>query len=83
MKSILLSTLALLFSMVSQAQEIASTSEHSTNRAFYTVATDTVKNKKGETLDEVVVKANQYKKCNSSTLRLKANGYSAECTSDK
>lgn len=62
MKSILLSTLALLFSMVSQAQEIASTSEHSTNRAFYTVATDTVKNKKGETLDEVVVKANQYKK---------------------
>ena len=48
MKSILFPTIALLFSISSQAQEIASTSGLSPNKAFYTVQKDTVKNKKGE-----------------------------------
>ncbi|MBE0393757.1 TonB-dependent siderophore receptor [Flavobacterium sp. PL002] len=68
MKSILFPTIALLFSISSQAQEIASTSGLSPNKAFYTVQKDTVKNKKGEALNEVVIKANQYKK-NVSVVR--------------
>lgn len=68
MKSILFPTIALLFSISSQAQEIASTSGLSPNKAFYTVQKDTVKNKKGEALNEVVIKANQYKK-NVSAVR--------------
>ncbi|WP_409417135.1 TonB-dependent siderophore receptor [Flavobacterium sp. PS2] len=59
MKHILLPTLGLLFGLTGFAQGRANTVE---NRDTATAITDTVKNKKGEILNEVVITANKQRK---------------------
>lgn len=62
MRSILISALTLLASMSGFAQETASTVENTNaNEVFYTDS-DTIKNKKGGTLKEIIVTQNQHKK---------------------
>ncbi|MFV5684522.1 TonB-dependent siderophore receptor [Flavobacterium sp. GB2R13] len=62
MKYILLPTLTLLFSLNSFAQEIASTTENTNTTEIFDTVSDTIKNKKGGILKEVIITQNQQKK---------------------
>lgn len=62
MKYILLPTLTLLFSMSSFAQETASATENTNTIEAFDTVSDTIKNKKGGILKEIIVTQNQHKK---------------------
>ena len=62
MKSILLPSIALLFSLSAQAQEMASAQEHRSSTSISTSPFDTIKNKKGQILKEVIVTGNKPQK---------------------
>ena len=62
MKHILFPTLTLLFCLSAEAQETASASENSNIIENFDIVSDTVKNKKGGILKEVIVKQNLQKK---------------------
>lgn len=59
MKRILLPSLALLFTLSIQAQEMASASEHNSSNKISSTPFDTIKNKKGQILKEVIVTGNK------------------------
>ncbi len=58
MKKFILPTIALLFSIPNQAQEIASASNHNTSEIISNPF-DTIKNKKGQILKEIVITGNK------------------------
>ena len=62
MKSILLPSIALLFSLSGQAQEMASAQEHKSLTSISSSPFDTIKNKKGEILNEIIVTGNKPQK---------------------
>ena len=62
MKSILLPAIALLFSLSAQAQEMASAQEHKSLTSISSSPFDTIKNKKGEILNEIIVTGNKPQK---------------------
>ncbi|MDI1303732.1 MAG: TonB-dependent receptor, partial [bacterium] len=62
MKYILLPTLTLLFSLAGFAQETASATESTNTIETFDTVSDTIKNKKGGILKEVIVTQNQQKK---------------------
>ena len=62
MKYILFPTLTLLFCLSTQAQETANASENSNIIENFDTVSDTVKNKKGGVLKEVIITQNQQKK---------------------
>ncbi|PWA07461.1 TonB-dependent siderophore receptor [Flavobacterium psychrotolerans] len=61
MKHILLLIVSILFCLSGFAQETASISEKTNNNETYYTVLDTVKNKKGEVLQEVIINAKQQK----------------------
>jgi iron complex outermembrane receptor protein len=61
MKYILIPTIAFLFCFSSQAQEMASATENTNYKETASTFSDTVKNKKGEILKEVIITSNQQK----------------------
>lgn len=61
MKSILLPSIAILFSLSAQAQEMASAQEHRSS-TISSSPFDTIKNKKGQILKEVIVTGNKPQK---------------------
>lgn len=67
MKSILLPAIALLFSLSGQAQEMASAQEHKSLTPISSSPIDTIKNKKGEILNEIIVTGNKPQKPVSAT----------------
>ncbi|MFV8343354.1 TonB-dependent siderophore receptor [Flavobacterium sp. XS2P39] len=62
MRSILISAFTLLASMSGFAQETASTAENTNTIEVFNTDSDTIKNKKGGTLKEIIVTQNQHKK---------------------
>jgi iron complex outermembrane receptor protein len=62
MKYISLPTLSLLFGLSGFAQETASITKNTNTIENYNTVSDTIKNKKGEVLKEVIVTANKQKK---------------------
>ncbi|RVT72288.1 TonB-dependent siderophore receptor [Flavobacterium sufflavum] len=62
MKRILLPSIALLFSLASQAQEVASVSNYNNSKEINENPFDTIKNKKGQILKEIVVTGNKPQK---------------------
>lgn len=62
MKRFLLPTIALLFSLSTQAQEIALASDHTISKEINENPFDTIKNKKGQILREIVVTGNKPQK---------------------
>jgi iron complex outermembrane recepter protein len=62
MKYILIPTIAFLFCFSSQAQEMASVTKNTNYKESASTVSDTIKNKKGEILKEVIITANQQKK---------------------
>ncbi len=59
MKKVLLPSIALLFSIATQAQEIASASNHNISDEIVSNPFDTIKNKKGQILKEVTITGNK------------------------
>lgn len=59
MKYILLTSISILFCLSGRAQETASVTENTNTIENYNSISDTVKNKKGQILKEVIVKKNQ------------------------
>ncbi|TRX00977.1 TonB-dependent siderophore receptor [Flavobacterium gawalongense] len=62
MRNILIPALTLLFSMSSFAQETASVTENTNTIEAFDTVSDTIKNKKGGILKEIIVTQNQHKK---------------------
>ena len=62
MKRILLPSIALLFSLATQAQEMASASDYTISKEIKNNPADTVKTKKGENLQEVKITGNKQQK---------------------
>ncbi|MES2241134.1 MAG: TonB-dependent receptor [Bacteroidota bacterium] len=62
MKRFLLLTIAILFSLSTQAQEMAFASENNNSKEINPIPADTVKTKKGEALKEIVVTGNKQQK---------------------
>ncbi|MFL9832115.1 TonB-dependent siderophore receptor [Flavobacterium sp. ST-87] len=62
MKRFFLPSIALLFSLSAQAQEVASTQEHQSSIQINSTPFDTIKNKKGEILNEIIVTGNKPQK---------------------
>lgn len=62
MKRVLLPSIALLFSLSNQAQEIASAIDHSISNEIISSPFDTIKNKKGQILKEIVITGNKPQK---------------------
>ena len=62
MKKVLLPSIALLFSMTVQAQEIASIANHNNSKEITHSPFDTIKNKKGQILKEIVITGNKHQK---------------------
>ncbi|MBA0883219.1 TonB-dependent siderophore receptor [Flavobacterium undicola] len=59
MKRILLPSIALLFSLATQAQEMASALDHNSSKEINENPFDTIKNKKGQILREIVITGNK------------------------
>ena len=59
MKKVLLPSIALLFSIATQAQEIASALDHNISDEIVSNPFDTIKNKKGQILKEVTITGNK------------------------
>ncbi|MEN9907036.1 MAG: hypothetical protein RLZZ540_177 [Bacteroidota bacterium] len=59
MKRILLPSIALLFSLATQAQEVALATDHNSSKEINETPFDTIKNKKGQILREVVITGNK------------------------
>lgn len=62
MKRVLLPLTAILFSLSTQAQEVASATDYNSPKEFHNSPFDTIKNKKGQILKEIVVTGNKPKK---------------------
>ncbi|GGA77275.1 TonB-dependent receptor [Flavobacterium palustre] len=62
MKRVLLPLTAILFSLSTQAQEVASATDHNSPKEFHNSPFDTIKNKKGQILKEIVVTGNKPQK---------------------
>lgn len=62
MKRILLPTIALLFSLANQAQEVALATDHNSSKEINENPFDTIKNKKGQILREIVITGNKPQK---------------------
>ena len=62
MKRILLPSIAILFSLATQAQEMASALEHNNSKEINSSPFDTIKNKKGQILREIVITGNKPQK---------------------
>ncbi|MGM8363006.1 TonB-dependent siderophore receptor [Flavobacterium sp. ARAG 55.4] len=62
MKRFFLPSITLLFSLSAQAQEVASAQEHQSSIQINSTPFDTIKNKKGEILNEIIVTGNKPQK---------------------